>query len=196
MNFPGDTSTQTAGAAKEKRMFNTLVFYCVAIFTVATAGVTVFSQNIIRSAFSLLGALIGVAALFGMMGADFLAVVQMMVYVGGVMVLILFAVMLTHRIREVSVSNKSVTPVAGGIVALATLGLLLIGIWRGLPSDLSPVYVSITPRIGENLLGAFLLPFLVAPVLLTGVLVGSVVIARRRAHPTIEKPAGSLEDKS
>ncbi len=164
-------------------MVNTLVFYCVAAFTVAAAGVTAFSHNIIRSAFALLGALIGVAGLFGMMGADFLAVVQMMVYVGGVMVLVLFAVMLTHRIRDITISNQSMNPGTAAVIAGSMLGLLLFGIWRGIPGGTQPGYESAASLIGENLLSAYLPVFLLAAILLFAVMVAAVVIARHRPHP-------------
>ncbi len=163
-------------------MLNTVVFYCIAAFTIAAAGVTAFSHNIIRSAFALLGALIGVAAMFGMMGADFLAVVQMMVYVGGVMVLVLFAVMLTHRIRDINVSNQSMNPATAGLVSVSMLGLLLVGIWLGIPGGTRLTTSSVVSDIGENLLSAYLPMFAGAAILLFSVLVAAVAIARRRTH--------------
>lgn len=175
-------------------MLNTVVFWCVALFTLFMAAVTVFSQNIIRSAFAVLGTLIGVAALFGMMGADFLAVVQMMVYVGGIMVLMLFAVMLTHRIKDINASNTSVSPVSGMVISGAMLGLLLLGIWRGLPSDTTLVMTGITPELGQALLGTYAVPFAVASVALVGTLIGAVTIARHR-NPALEQSQGSSEEE-
>ncbi len=176
-------------------MLNSVIFFCVAAFTIAAAGVTAFSHNIVRSAFALLGALIGVAGLFGMMGADFLAVVQMMVYVGGVMVLVLFAVMLTHRIRDVNISNQSMNPAAAAVISAATLGMLLFGIWEGIPSDTHLEHESITPLIGENLLSTYLPAFLVAAILLLAVLVGAVTIARHRTHPKTAGTAGPAQEE-
>src|SRR2546430_13484712 len=76
----------------------TAVFYLIALITVVSAGMVAFSRNIIYSAFSLLGTFGGVAGLYVFLGADFVAAVQLLIYVGGILILILFAVMLTHRI--------------------------------------------------------------------------------------------------
>jgi NADH-quinone oxidoreductase subunit J len=77
---------------------STAVFYLVAIITVGSAAMVAFSRNIIYSAFSLLGAFGGVAGIYVFLGADFVAAVQLLIYVGGILVLVLFAVMLDNRI--------------------------------------------------------------------------------------------------
>ena len=82
---------------------STAVFYLVAIITVGSALMVAFSRNIIYSAFSLLGTFAGVAGLYVFLGADFVAAVQLLIYVGGILILILFAVMLTHRITDVEI---------------------------------------------------------------------------------------------
>ena len=85
-----------------------LIFYLLAALTIGSALVVAFSHNLVHSAFSLLGAFMGVAGLYAMLAADFVAVIQVMVYIGGILVLIIFAVMLTHRISDVDVSNRAV----------------------------------------------------------------------------------------
>jgi NADH:ubiquinone oxidoreductase subunit 6 (subunit J) len=164
------------------------VFYIVAVFTVAAAAVTAFSQNIVRSAFALLGALVGVAVVFGMAGADFLAVIQVMIYVGGVMILILFAVMLTNRIAEVNVSNRSLPMVPAAVVSGAVLAMLLYGIWKGVPVGEARVEARMAPEIGKALITGYALPFIVAGVVLLSALVGAAVIARRYVPPSCEVP--------
>ena len=84
------------------------VFYLLALVTVGSALGVALSRSIVYSAFALMGTLLGVAAIFVLLGADFLGVVQLLVYVGGILVLTLFAVMLTHRISDVNVSNRAV----------------------------------------------------------------------------------------
>src|SRR6266478_5649204 len=84
------------------------VFYLLAAITVGSALGVALSHSIVYSAFALMGTLLGVAAMFVLLGADFLGVVQLLVYVGGILVLTLFAVMLTHRISDVNVSNRAV----------------------------------------------------------------------------------------
>src|SRR5712692_3945396 len=100
---------------------STAVFYLVAIITVGSAAMVAFSGNIIYSAFSLLGAFGGVAGIYIFLGADFVAAVQLLIYVGGILVLVLFAVMLTHRITEVKITNRSV----GRIPAVLVIGVFL-----------------------------------------------------------------------
>src|SRR5918994_4350901 len=100
---------------------STAVFYLIAIITVGSAVVVAFSRNIIYSAFSLLGTLAGVVGLYVFLGSDFVAAVQLLIYVGGILVLILFAVMLTHRITDVEITNRA----AGRIPALIVIGVLI-----------------------------------------------------------------------
>ena len=100
---------------------STAVFYLIALLTIASAGMVAFSRNIIYSAFSLLGTFMGVAGLYIFLGADFVAAVQVLIYVGGILVLILFAVMLTHRITDVTITNRA----AGSIPALIVIGVLV-----------------------------------------------------------------------
>ena len=95
------------GATKEPPL-SVALFYAFAAFTVLSAAGVAFSKNILYSAFALLGTLFGVAALYVFLAADFVAGAQFLIYIGGVLVLILFAVMLTNRIADVAVSNRSV----------------------------------------------------------------------------------------
>ena len=83
-----------------------VVFYLLAIAVVSSALVVTFSANLVYSAFALLGTLIGTAALYVFLQADFLAAAQVLVYVGGIAVLFLFAVMLTHHISDAKTSNR------------------------------------------------------------------------------------------
>src|SRR5574341_2437536 len=99
----------------------TILFYAVAAITVISAAGVAFSRNIVYSAFSLLGTFAGVAGIYIFLGADFVAAVQVLIYVGGILVLILFAVMLTHRITDVEITNRA----AGRIPALIVVGVFV-----------------------------------------------------------------------
>lgn len=157
----------------------TLVFYFMACLTVGSAMGVAFSRNILHSAFSLLGALAGVAGLYFMLGADFVGVVQLLVYVGGILVLILFAVLLTRDITDIKVSNLSVSLVAGLPAALLVLALVVRTLIAA-PFSLTMVVDAPTvSRLGDALLREYLLPFEVASVILLMTLVGAMVIARR-----------------
>lgn len=91
-----------------------IIFYLFAIITVASAAVTVFAKNITYSAFSLVFTFFGVAGMYVLLQADFLAITQLMVYVGGILILLIFGVMLTNRIAnaDIRITNSSRFPVA------------------------------------------------------------------------------------
>ncbi|HUK67053.1 MAG TPA: NADH-quinone oxidoreductase subunit J [Anaeromyxobacteraceae bacterium] len=157
-----------------------LLFYVFAAAAVLGACGVAFSRNILYSGIGLLGALLGAGSLYVFLSADFLAVTQLLVYIGGVLVLILFAVMLTNRISEVNVSNKSLG-LAGGVALLVATSLLLIFVAVAAPfvtrsvPDLAPT----TREIGDAFLSRWLLPFELASLILLATLVGAVVIARK-----------------
>jgi NADH-quinone oxidoreductase subunit J len=159
---------------------STAVFYLVAIVTVGSAAMVAFSRNIIYSAFSLLGAFGGVAGIYVFLGADFVAAVQLLIYVGGILVLVLFAVMLTHRITDVQITNRA----AGRVPALIVTALFLYLIVQTIRETSwaqakQVVYAATTANIGELFLGNYLLPFELASLVLLAALIGAVVLSRK-----------------
>ena len=157
-----------------------VLFYGLATLTVAGAALVALSRNIVYSAVGLLAALLGVGSLYVFLSADFVAVTQLLVYIGGVLVLVLFAVMLTSRITEVNVSNTSVGLFGGVLLFVATapvlLAVALATPWAARPP---PPLALTTSAIGDALLSTWLLPFEVASLVLLATLVGAVVIARK-----------------
>ncbi|MFQ5902352.1 MAG: NADH-quinone oxidoreductase subunit J [Candidatus Binatia bacterium] len=158
----------------------TIIFYVVAAITVGSAAMVAFSRNIIYSAFSLLGTFAGVAGIYVFLGADFVAAVQVLIYVGGILVLTLFAVMLTHRITDVQITNRAV----GRIPALVVIGIfvmLLVQTIRETPwvKAKEIVYAATTARIGDLFLESYLLPFELASLVLLAALIGAVVLSRK-----------------
>jgi NADH-quinone oxidoreductase subunit J len=157
-----------------------LAFYGFAAMTLAGAAAVAFSGNIIHTAIGLLVALLGVGALYVFLSADFVAITQLLVYIGGVLVLILFAVMLTAKIGDVRISNSSFGRF-GGFLLLASVATLLVfvaveGPWAEIvPGPLAPT----TAAIGNEFLTRWLLPFELASLVLLATLVGAVVMARR-----------------
>ena len=174
-------------------LLGAFVFYALAALTLGGAIWVAFSRNIVHSAFALLGTLVGVAGLYAFLSAELLVVLQVMVYVGGVLVLILFSVMLTSRIADVKLSNPSVGLVPG-LLLLVTLaagtGVVAVGLF-GDAGKSDAVAVS---DIGNALLGPYLLPFQVASIVLLAVLVGAVGIARG-IRPTDLEEKSSTEDR-
>ncbi len=161
-----------------------LVFYLVAAAVVSFAAYAVLSRNLVRAVFALLGTFFGVAILYGMLAADFVAVVQVMVYVGGILILLLFAVMLTSQIATVARSNRSGSWLLGVLAGASLLCLLLAVVlktpWRVAPY--LPVSEPTTALIGQKLGGVFALPVIVTGVTLLGCVIGAVTIARRSRH--------------
>jgi len=157
-----------------------LTFYLLAAVTVVSAGGVAFSPNIVYSAFSLMGTFMGVAGLYAVLAADFVAVIQVLIYVGGILVLTLFAVMLTHRIADVRVSNRSVGRVPA-LVLIVCIGALMMramfaGSWRvGTPGIPQPTIAA----IGNAFLSDYVLPFELASVVLLAALVAAVVLSRK-----------------
>ncbi len=159
---------------------STATFYLLAGLAVVGAGGVAFSSNIIYSALSLMLSFLGVAGLYVFLNADFVAGIQLLVYVGGVLILTLFAVMLTHQIAEIEVSNRTV----GRWPALA----IVVGVFAVMYKAVADTTwyeggvlgtESSTYAIGDALLGEYILPFELASIVLLSVLVGAVVLSRK-----------------
>lgn len=161
-------------------MIYAALFYAIAGFTVISALGVALSTNVVYSAMALMGTLIGASGIYVFLAADFVAVVQLLVYVGGILVLTLFAIMLTHQIAEVQVSNRSV----GRLPAFALV--LLVGVAMGVAMFRAPWHVEplgeATPTtygIGDSFLNQYLLPFELASIVLLTALVGAIVLSRK-----------------
>ena len=157
------------------------IFYAFAALTVGSAAVVVFARSLIYSAFALLFTFLGVAGLYLLLGADFLATTQLLVYVGGILVLLLFGVMLTHKLYDLELRSE-VTQFAPGIVIATGLFALLVLItartqWA---TSASRLPAPTTSEIGRLFMGAFILPFEAASILLLVALMGAAMIVRRK----------------
>jgi NADH-quinone oxidoreductase subunit J len=160
-----------------------LVFYFFAAMTVISAGVVVFSRNLIHSAFALLFTFFGVAALYVFLGADFLAATQMVIYVGGILVLLIFGVMLTQKISEMKLKSETFQfwpglILAGTVFALLAL-VMLTTTWHS-PAVQEPKPT--TAAIGELFMKEYILPFEIASIFLLIALIGAAMIVRRRSQ--------------
>jgi NAD(P)H-quinone oxidoreductase subunit 6 len=161
-----------------------LLFYLLSAVTLGGAAAVALSRNILRSAVGLLAALLGVGGIYVFLSADFVAITQVLVYIGGVLVLVLFAVMLTSKITDVNVSNTSVGLFGGVLLFVAVAPVLgavaILTPWATrTPGPLAPT----TRAIGDAFLTKWLLPFEVASILLLATLVGAVVMARKEIRP-------------
>ncbi len=158
-----------------------IAFYVFAILIVGSAALMVFSKNIVHSAFALMFTLAGVAVFYALLHAGFVAVTQLLVYVGGILVLLLFGVMLTTRGSFMDVKTRSVNLLPSTFFVAIVGGLLIFVFvstdWILLP--LTEDQVSL-PGLGELLMTDFMLPFQVAGVLLLLSIIGAVLMAVRK----------------
>jgi NADH-quinone oxidoreductase subunit J len=167
-----------------------LIFYAFAALTLAGALGIVFTRNILYAAFSLLLTFLGVAALYVLAGADLLAVVQIMIYVGGVLVLMIFGIMLTGKTTDKYLPSPSNNRIAGTLAGLGLFGLFVTAILKANFSTISwiteagqsnkSVTESTVAGIGINLMTDFVLPFEIAGILLMVALLGAAYIAGRK----------------
>jgi len=160
-----------------------IVFLCVALLTTVPCLIVVFSRNVLYSAFALFFTFLGTSGLYFFLDAEFLAITQVVVYIGGVSVLLLFAILLTKNVNEIRKTNTMSVPrlvIAAGaaLVLLGSFVYALLGTrWARIEN---PDYPATTIKgLGELLLNKYLLPFEAVSLLLLAVLVGSLVIARR-----------------
>ena len=175
-------------------MFIQLLFAMSALLTVGCAFAVLLTKNIMHSCVFLLGSLMGVAGLYATMGADFVAVTQIMVYMGGVVILMLFAVMLTGGKDFVSRAQNllGLAPSMGnkwtysmgllvGLVFIFINVKLISGISQNFQSKVSVEgFPSTVSEIGHLLVKDHVLAFEISSVLLLGALVGAAIIARPR----------------
>ena len=175
----------------ENLSLSVAAFYLLAGLAVVGGAGVAFSRNIVYSALSLMASFMGVAGIYVLLGADFVAGVQVLLYVGGVLVLTLFAVMLTQNIADVEVSNRSVGRWPALAIILGVFAVLYRAYgeadWQ--QNELSGALTS-TYGVGNALLGEYVLPFEVASIVLLSILVGAVVLSRKEVgeKDTIGRP--------
>jgi NADH-quinone oxidoreductase subunit J len=162
-----------------------LVFIISAAFILISAVSMVTTRSMVYAALWLVATLFGVAVLFALLEAPFLAVVQIVIYIGAIAIMFIFAVMLTRREmldRGPQLNQKRWLALGVAVVTFAGLSLML-STWPGFSSLARPVATGDqVTRLGNALLSpnAYLLPFEVASVLLLAALVGAVYVSINR----------------
>jgi NADH-quinone oxidoreductase subunit J len=164
-------------------MLEYVVFVCVAAVAIGSALAVVIWPNLIHSVLWLALLLLDTALIYVVLQAPFLGAIQVMLYAGGVVTLMLFAIMLTRRKGGVAVRNES-DPSRRGIALVLSLGLFGLIAWavlstKGL-SDVKPVVQPQAKAIARAFLTEHVLSFEVLSILLLAATVGAIVIARRR----------------
>jgi len=157
-----------------------IIFYLFAAVTLVSAFFVVTSRNIVHSAFYLLFTFFGVAGIYVMLGADFVAIVQLIVYVGGILILLIFGVMLTNKITEVDIKTGTLNTLPAAIgVGLFTgiVGSVILNTeWRVVDSELPASTLS---AIGSSLITEYVVVFELLGILLLVALIGAASMARK-----------------
>lgn len=163
--------------------FSHVAFIVLSAVALIGAVGAVGSRNLFRAALFLVVSFVGVAGFYIMLEAEFLAMVQILVYVGAISILIIFAIMLSRRMMAADFEARNEQWIGGLIAAVALFAilayLLRTVVWPTAQADVPGDTISM---LGQALVdpGKFLLPFEVASVLLLVALVGAVIIARER----------------
>lgn len=158
-----------------------VVFWVLAVAIIASALRVVTTGNLVHAALYLVGTLMGAATLYLLLLAEFIAWVQVLVYVGAIVVLMLFGLMLTRAPIGKGAFDNDQRPLAA-VVALAVFvvsSLIMVRAFDGQMIDLSGAAKPDTKALGNLLFTTYVLPFEVVSVLLLAALVGAVVIARK-----------------
>ncbi len=155
-------------------------FFLLSAVVLISALAVVLLRNVLHSALALIATFFAVAGIYVLLEAEFLAAVQVLIYVGAVAVLMLFAIMLTQRIvdRGARVTNEQVLLAA--LVALALFAAVLAPVAWNAAWNVSqePVIPEAIRELGLQLVTTYALPFEVAAVLLLVALVGAIIMAR------------------
>src|SRR5512138_697982 len=163
-----------------------IIFLLVALFTLGSGFMVVTTRNLVHAALWLVSTLFGVAVTYALLNAAFLAVVQVVVYIGAIAILFIFAVMLTRKDMRDQGPQMNPNWWIGALIAVLVFGGLffLLQGWSGLSRTATqiPVGFDSISELGNALVSpnAYVLPFEVASVLLVAALVGAVYVAFNR----------------
>jgi len=156
-----------------------LAFWILSVLLVGSALAVVLSKNLFHAVLWLALALTGTAGIFLLLNAEFLAAVQLLLYAGGIITIVVFAIVVTERLvgERLSQTNRGV--VSGALVAIALLVVIVNTLMqRELPSTPLPQLSDITRLMGEQVLTTFVLPFELLALLMLVAMLGAIYFAR------------------
>jgi NADH:ubiquinone oxidoreductase subunit 6 (subunit J) len=160
-----------------------VIFMMIALFTMAGALITVVAPNIFHNAMGLVATFFGVAGLYILLEAEFLAVSQVLVYVGAIATLITFAIMLTRGMMQgkSASTNRQVlsTAIIVALLFLVLIGIILNVAWPNVGAELAPGE-EIIADLGMMFVTSYVVPFVLMAVLLLIALAGAIMLARDR----------------
>lgn len=157
-----------------------IAFYVLAAITLASGVVVVGSPNIVHSAVALIPAFLGVTGVYILLGAEFVAGVQVLIYAGAITVLILFVIMLTEGGTGLRIPQRNEQERIGVAVAAAVAVMVIVGVTRTAWRTAAGALPAYTPgAIGQSFLGTNLLVFEGTSIVLLVSLIGAIIIARK-----------------
>lgn len=161
-------------------MIQTFIFSVLAILTIVPAVLVVTLKNVFHSALFLIMSLIGVAGFYAMLAADFVFTVQILVYAGGVMVILLFVVLLSGKPSDWQGAQVNEKAWLAGLASLVVLSALVATIldWPGATQLAEPKVTS--AQLGQLFMNEMILPFEVISLVLVAALVGAVYFSSRK----------------
>ena len=159
-----------------------IAFYVIAAIMVVSAIRVVSSRNVMHAALWLVLVLAGVAAQYILLAAEFVAITQVLVYLGAIIVLFLFGIMLTRTqagdVRDAD--HGGAVKIGAAVVGLALLGLMSYSLIDGFrDTEFGDLVVQSTAEVSDSIFSTYLMPFEVLSVLLLAALIGAIVLARR-----------------
>ena len=185
----------TLGQGIEASLFTDIVFWVIAVSTIVAAIAVVQLKDVFRAALFLIVAFLGVAGLFVLLRAEFLAAVQLVIYVGAISVLIIFAILMTRDVEAGSPENRLRIP-AGVVATLFAAVAIFVAVdtqWDLLQTamegpalgaevvaEIGGVFSDTVPWIARLLINDFVLAFEVASVVLLAAIIGSLALIRER----------------
>ena len=163
--------------------WETVIFYLAATLTIVSAAVVTFSRRLINAGFALLATFGGVAILYGLLGATFLLGMQVMLYIGGILVLMIFAIVLTRNMDKARISMTGLQKVFGIVMAIVLAAVLWV-VFSGTAwlVRMPPDFSGAGPKgIGNLFMTDYILPFEAISVLLLIALLGAAYMVRRKS---------------
>jgi len=157
-----------------------IAFYLIAAVMVVAAIRVVTTRNIVHAALYLVLVLAGVAAQYILLAAEFVAVTQVLVYIGAIVVLFLFGIMLTRAPTGPMDDSDNEQRIVGASIAVVLLGLMSYTLWRAFKgAQFVDLQVQTTAQVANSIFSTYVIPFEIISVVLLAALIGAIVLARR-----------------
>ena len=157
-----------------------VAFWLIAFVMITAAMNVVTSKNVVRAALSLVIVLAGVAAQYILLAAEFVAITQVIVYIGAIVVLFLFGIMLTRAPMGKMDDTDNEQRLVGALISVVLLGVMVYVLWKAFThQQFQNMTVQTTSQVANSIFSSYLIPFEVVSVVLLAALIGAIVLARR-----------------